>query len=89
MGGRGSSSGLGGGSSIREKPFKIPKFTTALLKNMSRQQLETLAGALSANRALESGLSLAEGLRRFELLKDGNTDAQLRKSIAKSAKKYW
>lgn len=85
MGGRGASSGLG----AKEKPLKIPKFTGAQLKNMSRQQLETLAAALSANRALESGLSLAEGLRRFELLKDGNTDAQLRKSIAKSAKKYW
>ena len=83
MGGRGASSGLGGGSGTKEKAFSIPKVTGAQLKSMGRKQLETLATAIYANRAANSGISQAEGVRRAASLMSGNTDAQLRKYIKK------
>lgn len=83
MGGRGASSGLGGGSGAKEKAFSVPKVTGAQLKSMSRSQLETLAAAIYANRATKSGLSQAEGLHRARSLMSGNTDTQLRKYIKK------
>ncbi len=89
MGGRGASSGLGGGLGTKEKAFSIPKVTGAEIKAMSRKQLETMSTAIFANDAVKSGLSQAEGVRRATLLMDGNTDAQLRKYIAKNGKKYW
>ena len=89
MGGRGSSSGLGGGAGAKEKPFRIPKITAAELKSMRRKDLERWASAIVANNWLERGVSLAEGLRRFEALKSSNSDAQLRKTIARYGKKYW
>lgn len=79
MGGRGSSSGLKQKSNL----FDIPKVTGAQLKKLNRQQLETLTTAIYANRAVASGLSQAEGIRRAKLLMDGNTDNQLRKYIKK------
>ena len=89
MGGRGASSGLDGGSGTKEKAFSVPKVTGAQLKKMSRKQLVTIATAISANDAVKRGLSQAEGVRRASLLMDGNTDAQLRKYIAKYGKQYW
>lgn len=83
MGGRGASSGLGGGSGKKEKLFSIPKVTGAQLKTMSRKQLETMATAIYANRAVKSGMSQAEGVHRAKSLMSGNTDAQLRKYIKK------
>ena len=89
MGGRGASSGLGGGSGTKEKLFSIPKVTGALLKSMSRKKLVTMATAIYANDAVKRGLSQSEGVRRATLLMDGNTDAQLRKYISKHGKQYW
>lgn len=83
MGGRGASSGLGGGSGTKEKLFSVPKVTGAQLKKMNRKQLETLATAIYANRATKSGMSQDEGVRRAKSLMSGNTDAQLRKYISK------
>lgn len=88
MGGRGSSSGLGGGAGAAEKNFSIPKFTGKQLAQMSRKQLRTIAIAISANDMMSNGLSKAEAVRRATLL-DGDTDAQLRKYISKYGKKYW
>ena len=89
MGGRGASSGLGGGSGAKEKLFNVPKATGAQLKKMSRKQLETMATAIYANRAIKSGMSQAEGARRGESLLSGNSDTQLRKYIAKYGKEFW
>lgn len=89
MGGRGASSGLGGGSAKKEKAFSIPKVTGTEIKSMSRKQLETMATAIYANRAIKSGMSQAEGVYRARSLMSGNTDAQLRKYIAKYGKEFW
>ena len=89
MGGRGASSGLGGGSGTKEKAFSIPKVTGAQLKSMGRSELEAMATAIYANNAVKSGLSQSEGVYRARSLMSGNTDAQLRKYIAKYGKEYW
>lgn len=89
MGGRGASSGLksagktGGGLG---QPFRVPKFTDAEIKKMSRSQLESVATALYANEGIKNGLSLSEGTRRAKSLMSGNTSTQLRKYIKKHGK---
>lgn len=88
MGGRGSSSGLGGGTGTAEQNFSIPKVTGKQLAQLSREQLRTISIAISANNMMSKGLSKEEAFRRATLL-DGDTDAQLRKYILKYGRKYW
>jgi len=89
MGGRGASSGFGGGSSAAGKSFSSPKVTSKQLAKLGRKQLETIATAISANDMMGRGLSQSESVRRATSLMSGNTDAQLRKYISKYGKKYW
>lgn len=80
MGGRGSSSGL----TSQKNTIDIPtKFTKAELKKMSRTQLEKIATAIYAKRAMSSGLTHEEAVRRARALMDGNTTAQLQKYVNK------
>ena len=89
MGGRGASSGLGGGAGAAAKNFNVPKVTGKQLARLGRKQLESLATAISANDMMGRGLSQSESVRRATSLIDGNSDAQLRKYISKYGKKYW
>lgn len=89
MGGRGASSGLGGGSNAPDKKLSVPKVTGKQLARLSRKHLESLATAISANDMMGRGLSQSESVRRATSLIDGNSDAQLRKYISKYGKKYW
>ena len=82
MGGRGSASGSSAGG--RDTPFPVGKFTAKQIKGMSRSDLETVATAIYANKAMSNGLSKVEGVRRATLLLSGNTDAQLRKYISRN-----
>lgn len=68
-----------------EQPQKVIKtdYTMKQLNNMSRSQLETIAREVARKNAKRQGLTEAEALRRFGLLLDGNTTAQLRKYINK------
>lgn len=83
MGGRGATLTKPSESS---QPFSVPKIGTALLKALSRKDMEAIATAIYANNAMKSGLTKAEGVQRAMSLMSGNTDAQLRKYIAKNAK---
>ena len=83
MGGRGSASSIGAGK--RDTPFSVGKYSAKQLKGMGRGDLEKLATAIFANKAMAGGLSKAEGVRRASSLMSGNTDAQLRKYISRNS----
>lgn len=90
FGGRGGSLGLkkgGGGRSGNKSswnPIKVPKLSTAELSKLKRPQLVKIAKAVFINSNVKMGLSPSEAARRFDLLQDGNTTAQLRKYIKKN-----
>lgn len=68
--------------------FDVPSnITSKSLKAMKRGDLETFATAIYANKAMESGLSKEEGVRRAKSLMSGNTTAQLIKYIEKNTKR--
>jgi len=73
---------------LSAKKFTVPEgLKESDVKGMKRKDLETLATAIYANKAMESGIDKAEGVRRAKSLMSGNTDAQLRKYIVKNSRK--
>lgn len=95
MGGRGSSSGVSGGGGMKwsakesqalRNMMKIAtKFTAKQLDSMSRKQLEDFAAVVYMKKFTKQlGISPEEAYRRFWLLADGNTTAQLKKFIKKN-----
>lgn len=89
FGGRGGALSLkkGGAHSASKnsawKPLNVPKLSTAALAQLSRPQIVSLAKAVYINSNVRNGLSPTEAARRFRLLEDGSTTAQLRKYIKK------
>ena len=73
------------GAAPRQAPART-KYTMAELRGMSRPELERVARAVAAEHAPAQGVSEAEALRRFDMLVDGNSDAQLRKYINQHGK---
>ena len=90
FGGRGGSLGLKKGGKrpavkgSNWKPIQVPKLSSAALAQLKRPQLLKIAKAVYVNANVKLGLSPAEAARRFDLLQDGNTTAQLRKYIKKN-----
>lgn len=87
MGGRGSSSGVGGGAA-KILGTSAKKLTAGLTKSMldkfPRSQLETLGTVLAAKNMMKTmKISASEALRRAELLAPHNTNAQIKKTIWK------
>lgn len=68
------------GTAPRQTPART-KYTMAELRGMGRPELERTARAVAAEHAADMGIAEAEALRRFDMLVDGNSDAQLRKYI--------
>lgn len=68
------------------QPIKTD-YTMAELNKMDRAALEKIARQVSINNAPIQGITEEEALRRFDLLKEHNTTAQLRKYINKSKNK--
>lgn len=84
FGGRGGSVAAKKGQSDGAwTPISVSKYSTATLAKMGRSSLLTIAKAVYVNNNVKNGLSPAEAARRFDLLQDGNTTAQLRKYIKK------
>ena len=81
MGGRGGSIKTGGATVAAA--FSVPRMSTTQISRLSRKSMEDVATALFANNAVKSGLTQTEGVRRARALMSGNSDAQLRKYIAK------
>lgn len=77
--------GRGSLSSGKTKKAVIPfeKFTSKQIRLMNRSQLATIARAVYINKNTSSSISASTAARRFDLLLDGNTTAQLRKYILK------
>lgn len=61
-------------------------YTQRELKDMDRSQLEAIAREVARKMASDQGISEEEALRRFELLIDAQTDAQLRQYINRNGK---
>lgn len=88
MGGRGSIGKNGSGNKGRSgsgELFSVPKITKNVAKGLSRKDLETFATAIFANRAMKSGMSREEGIRRAKSLMSGNTTAQLKNYVIKNS----